>query len=263
MKQFINGNHIVFKASRQVIFYGLLLGIWYFLFSLKIWPEYKFPSPGQVFGMLGSGIADGTYGTALLVSFRRLILGYGLSIILGVIMGVVIGKVKLLDETVTGLFVGLQALPSICWLPIATLWFGTSEVAIIFVVVLGSLLAVTLATDTGIKNIPVLYVKAGRNMGAKGMTMFFHVILPAALPSIIGGLKQGWSYAWRSLMAAEMLIVSLGLGELLNTGRQLNDMTQILSVMIIIIVTGIVMEVFVFGSIEKRMTQLGLKTASK
>lgn len=241
------------KILPQIIFYALLVALWQFLFSLKLWPHYLFPSPGQVLETLQSGFADQSFLFGILISMKRILIGYVISVVLGILLGIFIGKVKILDETVGGFFVGLQTLPSICWLPLAILWFGLSESAITFVVVMGSLLAVTIATDSGVKSIPSIYLRAGENMGAKGQQMFLNVVLPAALPSIVTGLKQGWTFAWRSLMAAEILFVSLGLGYLLNMGRELNDMSQVIAVMTVIIVIGVVMDKLVFGMIERKV----------
>ena len=251
-----NINHLFFKILRQIIFYALLVAFWQFLFSLKLWPRYLFPSPQQVLETLGDGFRNKTFFIAIGVSLKRLLIGYTLSIFFGTSLGLLIGKVKFLDETVGGFFVGLQTLPSICWLPLAILWFGLNESAITFVVVMGSLLSITIATDSGVKNIQPIYLRAGRNMGASGMRMFTDVVLPAALPSILMGLKQGWSFAWRSLMAGEILFVSLGLGHLLNMGRELNDMSQVIAVMIVIIGIGVFMDMLIFGSLEKRVRQI-------
>jgi len=248
--------NILLKILRQAVFYALLFGLWQFLFSLRIWPRYLFPSPGEVWQTLEAGFRDRTFLIAVATSMRRIILGYAISVVFGTLIGLVIGKVRVLDETVGGFFMGLQTLPSICWLPLAILWFGLNESAIIFVVVMGSLLSVTIATDSGVKNIPPIYLRAGRNMGAKGTDMFLNVVLPAALPSIMMGLKQGWSFAWRSLMAGEILFVSLGLGHLLNMGRELNDMSQVLAVILVIITIGIVMEMLVFGIAERKIRRV-------
>ncbi len=244
------------KILRQIIFYALLLGLWQLLFNSKIWPQYLFPSPAQVGETLVQGFKDKTFLIGIGVSMKRLIIGYGLSILFGIAIGPVIGKYKILDETVGGFFVGLQTLPSICWLPLAILWFGLNEAAITFVVVMGSLLSIAIATDSGVKNIQPIYLRAGRNMGAKGKDMFIHVVLPAAFPSILMGLKQGWSFAWRSLMAGEILFVSLGLGHLLNMGRELNDMSQVIAVMVVIIAIGIIMDGLVFGVAELKVRQI-------
>ena len=252
----LNFNNIFFKVLRQIVFYSLLVALWQFLFSMKLWPQYIFPSPGQVLETLADGFKNNTFFFAIGVSLRRLLIGYSISIFFGTILGLLIGKLKFLDETVGGFFMGLQTLPSICWLPLAILWFGLNESAIIFVVIMGSLLSITIATDSGVKNIQPIYLRAARNMGAEGMRMFTDVVLPAALPSILMGLKQGWSFAWRSLMAGEILFVSLGLGHLLNMGRELNDMSQVIAVMIVIVFIGVFMDLLVFGLMERKVRQI-------
>ena len=241
------------KIIRQIIFYSILLILWEVVVLLKLWPEYVFPSPLKVFATLISGFRDSSFLIAIGISLKRIVIGYGISIVLGGMMGMLMSKYKLVDDTLGGLVLGLQTLPSICWLPLALLWFGLNENAIIFVVIMGALFSITIATDSGIRNVPFLYIKAGKNMGAKNMTLFLEVILPAAMPSIIPGLKQGWSFAWRSLMAGELLFVSLGLGYLLMIGRELNDMSQVIAVMFTIALISIIVDKLVFGRIELGM----------
>jgi len=184
-----------------------------------------------------------------------MLLGYGISVVLGMILGLGIASNKFLEETLGGLLVGLQTLPSICWLPLAVLWFGLSEKAILFVVVMGSLLSVTIAMEDGRRQIPKIYRMAGRNLGANGFRLFWHVLLPASLPYIISGLKQGWAFAWRSLVSGEMISVSVsaGLGQLLMMGRDLNDMSQVIAVMILIIALGYLVDGLVFRTIERSL----------
>ena len=160
---------------------------------------------------------------------------------------------RLLDQTLGSLVLGLQALPSICWLPLALLWFGLGEQAIVFVVVMGAVLSITLSTEAGVKNTDPLYLRAALNLGARGWRLYLLVALPAALPAIISGMKLGWSFAWRSLMAAELLYVGLGLGQLLMMGRELNDMNQVVAVMLIIIAIGLVVDRLVFTPLETRV----------
>jgi NitT/TauT family transport system permease protein len=160
---------------------------------------------------------------------------------------------KFLDYTVGGLLVSLQSLPSICWLPLAVLWFGLTEKAILFVVVMGSVLSITISIESGRKQIPRIYSMAGRNLGARGLGLFFFVLLPASLPYIVSGLKQGWAFAWRSLVAGEMIFVSLGLGQLLMLGRDLNDMSQVLAVMFLIVAIGAIVDRAVFRTIEQQL----------
>jgi len=243
------------KIILLTAFYLLLIGIWQGIAALRIWPPYLFPSPSGVFDSLVLGFQDNSFTIGILASMKRVLIGYFISVAGGLLIGLAIGRIKVLDETVGTIVLGFQALPSICWLPIALLWFGLSESAIILVVVLGSLFAVTIGVDTGVKNVPPIYLRAARTMGAHGFDLYTKVIIPAAMPSIISGLKQGWSFAWRALMAGELLYVSIGLGHLLTMGRELNDISQIIAVMIIIIVIGITLDRLVFTKLENRVRE--------
>ncbi len=189
----------------------------------------------------------------MVVSIQRIVIGYVISVFLGVTLGLLIGRFKILDETLGSLMLGLQVLPSICWLPLAILWFGLSEQAIQFVVVMGAFLSIAIATDSGIRNIPPIYVRAAKTMGVRGFALYWRVILPASLPSIITGMKLGWSFAWRSLMAGELLFVSVGLGQLLQTGRELHDIAQVVAVMIMIAAIGLIFDRLIFAELEKRI----------
>ena len=239
--------------ARKSSFYVLVIMIWEVASRVGVWPRFLFPAPSEVLQTLLQGFADRTFIFGILASVRRILLGYSISLVAGVLLGLGISRNKLIAETIGSLILGLQTLPSICWLPLALLWFGLNESAIIFVVVMGALLSITTATESGIKNAPPLLIKAGQNMGARGPRLLFEVIVPAALPSIITGMKQGWSFAWRSLMAGELLYGSVGLGNLLTVGRELNDMSQVLAVMLIIIVIGLCADYLVFTRLERGM----------
>jgi NitT/TauT family transport system permease protein len=241
------------RFARQAIFYGVLIAVWALLAKLKIWPPYVFPTPRGVAESLWAGFADHSFWIAIVVSMKRMLLGYGLSVVLGMVLGLGVASNKFLEETVGGLLVSLQSLPSICWLPLAVLWFGLTEKAILFVVVMGSLLSVTIAMETGRQQMPKIYGMAGRNLGAGGFKLFWYVLLPASLPFILSGLKQGWAFAWRSLISGEMIFVSLGLGQLLMLGRDLNDMSQVIAVMMLIIAIGYIVDGLVFKTIERRL----------
>jgi len=238
---------------RRGAFFILLLALWQGLAMTGIWPDYLFPGPLAVFGALVAGFQGGQFLQASLVSLQRLAIGYGISLVIGVVLGLLIGRVRLLEETVGSLILGLQALPSVCWLPLAILWLGLSEQAIIFVVVMGALFSITLGVDAGVKNTPPIYLKAARNLGARGVALSAQVILPAAMPAILNGLKQGWTFAWRSLMAGELIYFSLSLGNLLQTGRDLNDASQVMAVMVVIIVIGVTIDRLVFAPFERRV----------
>ena len=243
------------KLSRQVIFYCALIGIWALLAKLHVWPPYLFPPPRGVGEALWAGFQDHSFWIGIAVTMKRMLIGYSLSVVLGMILGVGIGSSKFLEDTLGGLLVSLQSLPSICWIPLAVLWFGLSEKAILFVVLMGSLLSVTIAMEDGRKQMPKIYALAGRNLGAKGFRLFWSVLLPASLPFIVSGLKQGFAFGWRSLIQAEMIFLSLGLGQLLMMGRDLNDMSQVIAVMILIIILGFIIDGLIFRTMERKLQQ--------
>lgn len=239
--------------ARRIVFYLLLVGIWEIIYRLRIWPPYLFPSPGDVAQSLWAGLLDRTFLIGTWMSLKRIFIGYSISLLMGIVLGLFVARFKILEETVGSLIGVLQVLPSICWLPLAILWFGLNEWAIQFVVIMGAFLSIAIATDAGIKNIPPLYIRAARTMGVKKLDLYLRVILPAALPSILTGMKLGWSFAWRSLMAGELLFVSLGLGQLLQTGREFNDMSQVMAVMLMIMGAGLFFDRLIFAPIQNRL----------
>ncbi|HYU46441.1 MAG TPA: ABC transporter permease [Terriglobales bacterium] len=243
------------KIAKQIVFYSALLGIWALLSKLHIWPPYLFPPPWGVARALLDGFADRSFWIGIAVTMKRMLIGYSLSVLLGMVIGLGVGSNKFLEETLGGLLVSLQSLPSICWIPLAVLWFGLTEKAILFVVLMGSLLSVTIAMEDGRKQMPRIYGMAGRNLGARGFRLFWSVLLPASLPFIVNGMKQGWAFAWRSLIQAEMIFLSLGLGQLLMMGRDLNDMSQVIAVMVLIIILGYLVDGLVFRTLEHRLQE--------
>jgi NitT/TauT family transport system permease protein len=250
-------------VGRQAIFYAALIGTWVVVTKLRVWPPYLFPAPEDVAQSLWAGFADHSFWIAISISMKRMLIGYAISVAIGIVLGTAVASSKFLEQTLGGLLVSLQSLPSICWLPMAVLWFGLSEKAILFVVVMGSVLSVTISMETGRKQLPKIYSMAGRNLGAQGLKLFVYVLFPASLPYVLTGLKQGWAFAWRSLIAGEMIFVSLGLGQLLMMGRDLNDMSQVLAVMVLIIGIGYLVDGLVFKTIERRLQQKwGLATAA-
>jgi NitT/TauT family transport system permease protein len=245
----------LFSWLRRGVFYLALLLLWEAIARSGIWPDYLMPGPLAVLNALVVGFSSGLFLQAALVSLSRLAIGYGISLVVGLVLGLLIGRIRILEETVGSLILGLQALPSVCWLPLAILWLGLSEQAVIFVVVMGALFSITLGVDAGVKNTPPVYLKAARNMGARGVALYTQVILPAALPAILNGLKQGWTFAWRSLMAGELLFFTLSLGNLLQNGRDLNDASQVMAVMVLIIIIGVAIDVLLFAPFERRVRE--------
>ena len=241
------------RVARQVIFYGVLIVLWALIAKLRIWPPYAFPSPWAVAEALWAGLTDGSFFVAIKTSMRHMLLGYSISVVLGTLLGLGLAGNRFLEQTFGGLLVSLQSMPSICWLPLAVLWFGLSENAILFVIVMGSTLSVTISMETGRKQMPKIYSMAGRNLGARKWKLFYNVMLPASMPYIVTGLKQGWAFAWRSLFAGEMLTVTLVLGQQLNAGRDTNDMNLVIAVMILIVAIGYVVDGLLFRSVERRL----------
>ena len=244
------------KGARAAIFYAALLAAWQLLHQLGPWPPYILPGPRQVAEALWHGFADRTFFIGIAITLKRLLLGYAISLVVGTFLGLVVGRVRWVDDTFGSLLLGMQTLPSICWLPLAVLWFGLNEKAIQFVVVMGAVLAITIHTADGVKSIPPIYVRAGQNLGARGWRLLWEILLPASLPSILTGAKLGWSFAWRSLMAAELIFVSLGLGQLLTAARELNDIAQVMAVMLVIVVLGVLVDHLLFGRLERRVRRM-------
>ena len=241
------------KVANQVIFYSVLLGAWALLAKLKVWPPYLFPAPWQVAEAIWAGFKDHSFVIGIAVTMKRMLIGYSLSVVFGMILGIGVASNRFLEETVGPLLVSLQSLPSICWVPLAILWFGLTEKAILFVVLMGCILSVTIAMEDGRKQMPKIYTMAGRNLGASGFRLFWYVMLPASLPYIVSGLKQGWAFGWRSLIQAEMIFLTVGLGQQLMMGRDLNDMSQVIAVMVLIVALGSLVNRLVFRTMERTL----------
>lgn len=238
---------------RRALFFAALLVGWDVVTRIGPWPDYLLPGPLAVAADLLEGVRSGVFVRGAVVSLVHLVVGYGLSLAGGVTLGLLLARFQALRDTLGALIVGLQALPSVCWLPLAILWFGLNERAIVFVVVMGSLFSIVLGVRDGIANTPPVFVKAARNLGASGLRLYTEVVLPAAFPTILGGLKQGWAFAWRSLMAAELLYFSLSLGNLLQTGRDLNDAARVMAVMVVIVAIGVAFNQCIFAPLERRV----------
>ena len=230
------------------------LGIWQAVVAAKIWPEYLLPAPATVLNVLLSEIGDGTLGLAIAVTMRRAIVGYALAAIIGVLVGLAVARSRLLRDAVGSLITGLQTMPSIAWFPLAILLFQLSETAILFVVVLGAAPSIANGVLSGIDHVPPLLTRAGRVLGARGFAAYRYIILPAALPTFVAGLKQGWAFAWRSLMAGELLVIVAGqpsIGVRLQLARDLLDAPQLIAIMLVILVIGILVDALIFSSLER------------
>lgn len=249
------------RIQTSLFFIGLLV-LWQILYMLAIWPDFLFPSPQAVLDTFILGVKDGSIIIAIITSMVRIAKGYLIALAIGIPMGVLIARVRVLKNTLGALFAGLQPLPSICWLPLAVLWIGLNEKSIIFIILLGATFSITTATEAGVRNVPPIYIRAARTMGVKGWRLYLNVLFPAALPAIITGMKLAWAFAWRALMAGELISSGVGLGQVLMIGRDLNDMSMVITVMIIIALLGQIIDQSFFSRLESKVrTRWGLERA--
>lgn len=238
----------------QILFFGALLLLWQLMVSLEVWSPVLLPSPARVANYLIGAAADGTLLTSTFVTARRLLAGYAIGVAVGLPLGFLTARFRWLSDTIGVTALGIQTLPSVCWIPLAILWFGQTEQAMLFVVIMGTFGSILLTTDHGVRSLPPIYVRAARTMGSRGMHSLLFVRFPASLPFVITGMKQGWAFAWRSLMAAEVYVTILtgfGLGHLLHYGRELQAMDQVLGVMFVIILVGLLADRVIFSPIER------------
>jgi NitT/TauT family transport system permease protein len=238
----------------KVLALAVFVGVWQLLVLSEWKPRHALAGPTDVWPVLWEGIADGTIATALRITMGRAVVGYAMALVLGVSVGIAIASSKVVRSAIGSLITGLQTMPSVAWFPLAILLYGITEPAIRFVVVLGAFPSIANGLVAGIDNVPPLLNRAGRVLGARGVSAWRFVKLPAALPYFLGGLKQGWAFAWRSLMAGELLVIVVGqasLGVLLQTGRDISDSALLISAMIVILFVGIVVDSLLFGTTER------------
>lgn len=241
------------RILASLIFFAVLLASWEFASRASGVSQVMFPPPSLVAQYLWDSLRDGSLFDATAVTMRRLLIGYAVGLIFGIPLGLMTARFKLLQDTLGTLALGIQTLPSVCWVPLALLWFGQTEAAMLFVVIMGTLWSVIIATENGVRTMPPIYLRAARTMGSHGLHTWLKVILPASLPYLVGGMKQGWAFAWRSLMAAEIFVTILtgfGLGQLLHYGRELHAMDQVVGIMIVIVFIGLLADKLLFSPWE-------------
>ena len=237
-----------------IVFIVSFLALWQLVYILEIWPKVSLPSPFAVGQTIVDLLSDFTLVKGTAISLWRLFLGFLMSISIGLIVGLIMVKFLHFGKTMSSFALGLQSFPSIAWIPFAILLIGFNDYGILFVVVMSSVFSVMLSTYSGIQNISPIYIKAAKNMGAKGFSLFRYVLIPAATPSLIIGMRQAWSFAWHALIGAEMLITTLvGLGHILAVGREFSNMSQIIATMLVIFAIGLVFDRFVFSKIEEKV----------
>ena len=236
------------------LFFAGLVILWEVLVRREVWSPYVVPSPLEVARYLWEALLDRSLLEGSVVTLKRLLLGYFFSLLVGVPLGLLNARFQVMRDTLGLLGLGLQTLPSVCWAPLALLWFGQTEAAMFFIVIMGSLWSIMLATNEGVRNVPPIYARAARTMGSSGLHTWITVIVPASLPFIVSGMKQGWAFAWRSLMAAEIYIIILtgfGLGHLLHFGRELHAMDTVIGIMLVIVGIGLLADKIMFSPFER------------
>lgn len=236
---------------RRTIFIVILAVIWEVTSRFSGLPDFMFPSLFQVMDTLISGIIGGQILVAIGTSLGRLLIGFSIATLLGLFLGYLIWRYKLVEDTLGFLVTALQSIPSIVWFPLAIIWFGLNDFAILFIVTIGATWTMTISATSGFRNVPQLYQRVAKSMGSNGFHFLRTVIFPASVPQLISGLRIAWAFAWRALMAGELLGAGGGLGQLLETGRSLGQMDLVISVMIIIGVIGTIMDNVVFLRIER------------
>ena len=234
-------------------FYLLLFGAWQLVISLEWAPDYIFPSPTQVAKRLWELLHDGLLLPSIKATIIRMAIGFAVAGAIGLVIGLLMGMSRIAHASMKSLFLGLQTLPTAAWVPISLLLFGLKDSGIYFVIVMSAGPAIAIATADGILNIPPIFLRAARTLGTPGIMMPFRVILPAALPSIVTGIKLGWTLGWHGAVSAELIKSSVGLGYLLYMGRELNDAPQVVAVMLITILFGLLLDRFLFGIFENKI----------
>ena len=223
---------------------ALVLGIWEII-HLSGWKQYVLPGPAAVFANLWDQMQHVLLWHAIGITMGRALVGFTLSVLIGAVIGALVSRIKPLRAATGSLITALQTMPSIAWFPFAIILFGATTNAIIFVIVLGSAPSVANGLITGVDYIPPLLLRAGKTMGLSRVALYRHLILPASLPSFVSGLKQAWAFAWRSLMAGELLVIIFNqpsIGALLSSAQDQTDMTTAIAIMIVILVLGIIID---------------------
>lgn len=231
--------------------------IWQLLVALMDPRPDIMPGPIDVARQIGAATADGTLPGALGTSLWRGISGFLIAVLVATPLALLIASWQGLRNAVGPLISGMQVLPSVAWVPAAIVWFGLSDATVYFVVLMGAIPSIVNGMLAGVDQIPPQLLKAGRIMGATGSTLALKVVLPAAMPGYVAGLKQGWAFSWRSLMGAELIAIGgsigFGLGSLLAQGRTVSDMAVVLTAVLTILAVGIVIELMLFNPLEKRL----------
>ncbi|ONI76940.1 sulfate ABC transporter permease [Actinosynnema sp. ALI-1.44] len=242
-------------ALPPVIALVVVVAIWQALWAAAFWPEFQLPAPLAVWSKFEDLVGTGKIWEVLWTSIHRAALGFLAAVVIATPLGLLVAKVRHVRAAIGPLLSGLQSLPSVAWVPAAILWFGLNDGSIYFVVLAGSIPSIANGLVAGIDQIPPILPRVGKTLGAGKLAAARFILLPAALPGYIAGLKQGWAFSWRSLMAAELIAQSpdlgFGLGAYLNEGSNYNDMAEVLTAIFLILIVGIGIDLLLFRPIER------------
>ncbi|RDG35453.1 ABC transporter permease [Streptomyces corynorhini] len=245
------------KVLPPVVAVALVLVVWQVLVWAKVTDDYKLPSPGAVWGEVSDAWARGTLLGYIWTSVSRGLLGFLLALLIGTPLGLLVARVKFVRAAIGPILSGLQSLPSVAWVPPAVIWLGLNDAMMYAVILLGAVPSIANGLVSGVDQVPPLFLRAGRTLGASGLRGTWLIVMPAALPGYLAGLKQGWAFSWRSLMAAEIIASSpdlgVGLGQLLENGRTNSSMSTVFLAIFLILVVGIAIDLLIFSPLERRV----------
>ncbi|ORT58014.1 ABC transporter permease subunit [Streptomyces sp. CB03238] len=246
---------LIQKVLPPVVAVALVLVVWQLLVWGKVTDEFKLPPPSAVWDSLATMWLQGTLFDVLWTSVSRALLGFLMALAIGTPLGLLVARVRFVRAAIGPILSGLQSLPSVAWVAPAVLWIGLNDSMMYAVILLGAVPSIANGLVAGVDQVPPLFLRAGRTLGATGLRGAWHIVMPAALPGYLAGLKQGWAFSWRSLMAAEIIASSpelgLGLGQLLENGRNNIDMPGIFLAIILILIVGIAIDLLIFSPLER------------
>ena len=243
------------KVLPPVTAVALVLVAWQLLVWAQVAPDYKLPSPSGVWAEVTDAWLRGTLLGYIWTSVSRGLLGFLMALVIGTPLGLLVARVRFVRAAIGPVLSGLQSLPSVAWVPPAVIWLGLNDSMMYAVILLGAVPSIANGLVAGVDQIPPLYLRAGRTLGATGLRGAWHIVMPGALPGYLAGLKQGWAFSWRSLMAAEIIASSpdlgVGLGQLLENGRNNSSMSQVFLAIFLILLVGVAIDLLIFSPLER------------
>ena len=234
---------------------GFFLLVWQLVYMSGIKPDYVIPSPSDVWSSLVSYWQQGSVTEAIWTSIMRAAFGYAASVVIGTPLGLLMARVRIVRLALGSTISALQSLPSVAWVPLGLVVFGPNNTTIYFVVIMGAFPSIVNGMAHAVDQIPPVLLRAARTMGMRGLRLWWYAVIPAAMPGYVAGLRQAWSFSWRSLMAAELITRSadlgLGLGQLLDFGRELPNMSVVIMSILLILIVGIAVDSLIFNPLDR------------